>query len=78
MIIRYHSKDPGMPLQEQQISRQTFELIDNDGNRWRISDVDRFNRTGIHLLAVEGSQGMFPELNVVPVSGNVVDLEMRP
>jgi hypothetical protein len=75
MIIRYHAKVPGTPLTRQDITRKNFEILDDAGNRWRIADADH---GGLQIMTVEDSQGGTPGLNVVPVSGNVVEVEMRP
>jgi hypothetical protein len=74
MIIRYHSKTPGTPLRQWDINRNSFEIFDGKGNRWRIRDADH---GGFQIMTVEDSQGGTPGLNVVPVTGNVVDVEMR-
>jgi hypothetical protein len=77
MIIRYHSKTPGTPLRQWDIVRKSFEVFDSAGNKWRVSDLDHPTRQGLHISAVETANGIAIGVNVLPVTGNAVDMEMR-
>lgn len=74
MIIRFHSKTPGTPLEQRDIERESFVLIDKTGNRWQLSD----DRSGFMITSVEGSEGISPGLKVFPVSAHDLTVEMRP
>jgi hypothetical protein len=74
MIIKYHSQTPGTPVRQWNIERKGFEMLDSAGNRWRIQDADH---DGFQIMTVEDSQGGTPRLNVVPVTGNAVEVEIR-
>lgn len=72
MKIKFHRgmKAPvgGRSHEEVVVERKYFEVVDKQGNSWRLMDRD----DGIEIMAVETSQGHLTSLAVKPESGNVI------